>query len=290
MSFLRTSIFLAFAIYSCAAQNSTCQQDISNAVFAVGQAALHIAKAVIDCPAGNTTLCIEDVSSTVQALAEAGTYISNAIPDCGGEGSKCATDITIVVNHVANATTYITEAVDDCAHPSSPKCKKDIDDAGAAIEKAAQEIIYTIEDCTGSLIPANCTSDVTDAVFSMTAAAENIKDATVDCVLGKTAECVQDISIAVENLGNASTYISKAIGDCGGAGSDCATDLSQVVVHLAKISDDVGKALTDCAGPQKLQCIADIGAAFGEVGAGVQVVLKAIHDCQLKKYLPFRKL
>merc|ERR1712130_303536 len=87
------------------------------------------------------------------------------------------------------------------------------------------------------------------------------------------------ISEAVEHSGNATVYITKAVGDCGGPGSACATDISKIIVDLGILSDDVGKAMNDCK-KISLQCVMDIGLAFGQIGTDVGAVLKAIHDCQ----------
>ena len=62
-----------------------------------------------------------------------------------------------------------------------------------------------------------------------------------------SAKCASDISLAVSEVGTATTDIAQAVSDCGGATFKCTEDIGNTATDLGSLSSLISNMVTDCA-------------------------------------------
>lgn len=87
---------------------------------------------------------------------------------------------------------------------------------------------------------------------------------------------------AASHLSDATSFITSAVSDCGGASNQCETDIELLALSLGNATADVDKAVHDCS-PFKFACIGDVVNASKAVAASVQAISSAC-DARHREY------
>jgi len=113
-------------------------------------------------------------------------------------------------------------------------------------------IIQSISDCSAlnkiSVEGDTCKKDIVGAGMALASTTSHISKAIFEC--GNPAastKCASDISLAVSEVGTATTDIAQAVSDCGGATSKCTEDIGNTATDLGFLSSLISIMVTDCA-------------------------------------------
>jgi hypothetical protein len=99
-----------------------------------------------------------------------------------------------------------------------------------------------------SIEGVTCKKDIVGAGMALASTTSHISKATFEC--GNPAastKCASDISLAVSEVGTATTDIAQAVSDCGGATSKCTEDIGNTATDLGSLSSLISNMVTDCA-------------------------------------------
>ena len=130
--------------------------------------------------------------------------------------------------------------------------------------------------------PVACARDVINASKDVARASVQIASATNDCPLDDKTDCLADIDAIVAAVDSLASHVNAAVSDCGsGVDSPCGDDIVLIVDDLGDLTSAVSKAVVYCADDSKVaQCAIEVTTAATAVASAGVHIDAAVSDCQ----------